>query len=158
MPLSASDRAALWPALPTLPVHWAALPGGGVPLPGGLRLVAGDAPDGTPYLRATLHASEDFAELLDGRGDYTEEELDDPDAVMEERWVTAQAALATALAQAAPVLGEPARTASAPGGRVHWLLADRTVSLGLQQADRDCPIELCLWLLPPGHTPESLEL
>ncbi|UQN07031.1 hypothetical protein [Deinococcus sp. QL22] len=151
-----TDRAALWPVLPALPVSWEALPQEGVTLPDGTHLRCNDAPDGTLYLNLTLHESEDFQELLDGRGDYTDEELEDPYAVIDQRWQEASEVMQTLIAQAAQVLGEPAQTDST--GQVSWSLPDRTISLGLFQADRDCPLEVCLWLLLPGLSPRILEL
>ncbi|ANE42944.1 hypothetical protein [Deinococcus puniceus] len=153
-----TDRAALWPALPALPLTWEALPQNGVTLPDGTHLRPSDAPDGTLYLAVTLHESEDFQELLDGRGDYTEEELEDPDAVIDQRWQEASAVMQTLLAEAVQVLGAPDQAGADSTGQVHWLRADRTISLGLFQADKDCPIEVRLWLLPAGLTPRSLEL
>ncbi len=158
MTASSADRASLWPALPILPVTWNALPQQGMTLPVGTHFSCKNAPDGTLYLNTTLHESEDFQELLDGRGHYTEEELDDPYAVIEQRWDEARAAMWRVIAEAAQVLGEPPSAEQASPGRVNWLLPDRTISIGLFQADKDCPIEVCLWLLPPGLTPDNLEL
>ena len=155
---SAPDRTALWRTLPALPVTWAALPEQGITLSEGTHLFTREAPDGTSYLDVTLHASEDFTELFDGRGNYTDEELDDPYAVIEERWEEARGVLWAVLAEAAQVLGEPPRAEAVAPGRVNWPLADRTICIGLDQADKDCPIEVCLWLLPPGLTPDRLGL
>lgn len=158
MSAPASELAALWPALVSLPVTWAALPEQGVTLPGGTHLSLRDAPDGTHHLDTVLHASEDFTELFDGRGDYTEEELDDPSAVVDGRWDEAREMLGTVLARAIRVLGEPAEAAERHPGRVSWPLEDRTIVVGLNQADQDCPVEVRLWLLPPGRTLDSLGL
>ncbi|WP_161880533.1 hypothetical protein [Deinococcus alpinitundrae] len=158
MIFSPSEHPALWSALLALPVSWDALPKQGVTLSGGAHLLRQNAPDGTLYLNVTFHESEDFQALQDGRGDYTEEELDDPDAVIEQRWAEAREVMWNVIAEAAQVLGEPAEAQEDAPGRVNWLLADRTISVGLFQADRDCPVEVCLWLLPPGLTADSLEL
>lgn len=158
MSAPAPELAALWPALVSLPVTWVALPQEGVTLPAGTHLTLRDAPDGTHHLDVVLHASEDFTELFDGRGDYTEEEFDDPSAVVEQRWDEARAVLGMVLAGAIRVLGEPERAAERNPGRVSWPLEDRTIVLGLDQADQDCPVEVRLWLLPPGRTLDSLGL
>ncbi|MFC4637825.1 hypothetical protein [Deinococcus hohokamensis] len=152
------DHEALWPALPTLPLAWNALPAQGVTLQEGLHLRRSTAPDGTLYLEITLHGSEDFQELLDGRGNYSEEELDDPSTVIEQRWDEAREAMWTVIAEAAETLGRPSQGAEPTPGRVNWHLDDRTITIGLNQADKDCPIEVCVWLLPPGCTPNSLGL
>ncbi|MDP9763598.1 hypothetical protein [Deinococcus enclensis] len=147
MSAPAPELAALWPTLVSLPVTWVALPEQGVTLPGG-----------THHLDTLLHASEDFTELFDGRGDYTEEELDDPSAVVDQRWDEARERLGTVLARAIRVLGEPAEAVESHPGRVSWPLEDRTIVVGLNQADQDCPVEVRLWLLPPGRTLDSLGL
>ncbi|THF69324.1 hypothetical protein E7T06_12610 [Deinococcus sp. Arct2-2] len=154
MTTSPTNRTALWPAVLALPVTWDALPKEGVTLPEDAHLRRSNAPDGTLYLEMTLHESEDFQELLDGRGDYTEEELEDPYAVIDQRWEEAVAVMDTILAEARMVLREPTRAK----GHVNWLLPDRTISVGLFQADKDCPIEVCLWLLPSGLTADRLGL
>ncbi|WP_221089756.1 hypothetical protein [Deinococcus aquaedulcis] len=158
MSFSAATHAALWPALLSLPLTWEALPEMGVAVPGGLHLVRREAPDGTLFLRAVLHTSEDFQALLDGRGDYTEEELDDPYAVIDDRWAEASERLQPLRAEAAQTLGAPSPSEEGPAHRTHWLLADRTVAVGLDQADQDSPIEVCVWLLPPGRTLRHLDL
>lgn len=156
--LPPSPSPAFWSALPQLPVSWDALPGEGITLPGGRHLSAERAPDDTPYLTLILHESEDFTELLDGRGEYTEEELDDPDAVVEARWEAAREVMWDRLAEAMRVLGQPPRTELDRPGRTSWLLADRTLTVGLSQADKECPVEVRLWLLPPGLTPDRVGL
>ncbi len=158
MSAPASELAALWPALVSLPVTWVALPEQSVTLPGGTHLSLRDAPDGPHHVDTVLHASEDFTELFDGRGGYTEEELDDPSAVVDGRWNEARAMLGTVLAGAIRVLGEPAEAVESHPGRVSWPLEDRTIVVGLNQADQDCPVEVRLWLLPPGRTLDSLGL
>ena len=155
---SPSEYPALWSALLALPVSWDALPEQGAALSGSTHLSCQNAPDGTLYLGLTLHESEDFQELRDGRGDYTEEEIDDPDLVIEQRWAQAREVMWNMVAGAAQVLGGPAEAGEAPAARVNWVLADRTISLGLFQADQDCPVEVCVWLLPPGLTADSLGL
>ncbi|MFB9994940.1 hypothetical protein ACFFLM_23600 [Deinococcus oregonensis] len=155
---SPTNRTALWLAVLALPVTWEALPQEGVTLPEGTHLRRSNAPDGTLYLDMTLHESEDFQELLDGRGDYTEEELEDPSAVIDQRWEEASEVMQTLLSNAVQVLGEPSQAEADSPRRVSWLRADRTISVGLFQADKDCPIEVCLWLLPPGLTADRLGL
>ena len=78
--------------------------------------------------------------------------------MIERRWEEASEVVSNVLAEAIQVLGTPSEMQKASPGRVSWLLADRTISVGLHQADKDCPIEVCLWLLPPGLTADSLEL
>ena len=48
---------------------WDALPKEGSTLPEDIHLRRSNAPDDTLYLNTTLHESEDFEELLDGRGE-----------------------------------------------------------------------------------------
>ncbi|UBV41867.1 hypothetical protein LAJ19_09440 [Deinococcus taeanensis] len=156
--VSSTDRAALWSALPTLPITWDALPEEGVTLPDGTHLRHSDAPDGeVRHLMVTLHESEDLEELTDGLGDYTAEELADPYAVIEQYFKKAGELVRDMVAEAAGVLGEPAQAEPDARG-VSWLLPDRTISVGVTQADKNAPIEVCVWLLPPGHTADSLGL
>lgn len=156
--VSPTDRAALWSALPTLPVYWDAVPRS-VTLPGGTRLSHSHAPDGeVDHLVVTLHESEYLEDLTYGTGDYTEAELADPDAVIDRYHQQAHELARDMVAEAARVLGEP--TERTPDARVQasWMLPDRTISLGVTQADKECPIEVCVWLLPPGLTAYALGL
>ncbi|MFC4454088.1 hypothetical protein [Deinococcus sonorensis] len=148
---------ALWSCLPDLPLAWDRLPEHGVTLPDGTALRCTHAPDGTGYLTVTLHESESFEELYDGRGAYTEEEHDDPDTVVEARWTEAQRVMDARVAEATAVLGPPSAD-PASSLYLNWPLPGRTVSVGLFQADRECPVEVCVCLLPPGQTPGGLGL
>ena len=150
--VASENRAALWTALTTLPISWSAVPSEGIALPGDLSLSYSDAPDGeVAHLKITLYASESLEELLDGRGPYTEEELDDPYAVIDEYWIQARLHVDALTVEAADALGLPDVT-----GQSNWLLPDRTISLGLTQADKEEPIEVCAWLLPPGLTADHM--
>ncbi|WP_412027011.1 DUF6301 family protein [Deinococcus yunweiensis] len=156
--VSPTDRAALWSALPTLSVFWNAVPHS-LTLPEGTRLSHSNAPDGeVDHLVVTLHESESLEDLTSGTGDYTEDELADPDAVIDQYHQQAHDLVRELVDEAAQVLGEP--TERTPDARVQasWLLPDRTISLGVTQADKECPIEVCVWLLPPGITAYALGL
>lgn len=148
---------AFWSVLPQLPVSWDAPPEE-VTLPGGHTLTLQHAPGNTPYLTLILHASEDFTALFDGRGEYTPEEHEDPYSVLEERWDAGREVMWDRLAEAMRVLGQPPRTELDRPGRTSWLLPDHTLTVGLAQADNDCPIEVRLWVWPPELTPDRLGL
>lgn len=148
---------AFWAALPHFSLNWDAPPER-VMLPGGHPLTLQQAPDGTRFLTLTFHASEDFSQLFDGRGQYTDAERDDPYEVIEQRWERAREVMGSLRAEAVQELGQPPRTGQDRPARTSWMLDDRTITVGLQQADQDCPIEVCLWVLPPGLTPDSLHL
>lgn len=106
----------------------------------------------------TLYASEDLEDLNYGTGDYTDEQLADPFAVIDGYWKRAHELVREMVAEAARVLGEPA--SPTPGARTgaNWLLPDRTISVGATQAEKECPIEVCVWLLPPGRISRHLGL
>ncbi|MFC4637312.1 hypothetical protein [Deinococcus hohokamensis] len=152
-----ADRAALWTALPTLPVTWDALPAEGVTLPDGLRFRRIDAPDHTPCLYVTLLESEPFyTQLEDGEGDYTDEERADPDAVIARHYDEADELMHAMVAEASHVLGESSERHKRRGAS--WLLEDRTLTVADVQWDKEEPIQVCVWLLPPGLTPFSVGL
>ncbi|WP_157463824.1 hypothetical protein [Deinococcus pimensis] len=157
--VSAADRAALWSALRTLPVTWEAVPQAGVTLPGGILLRHSNAPDGeVDHLTVTLHESEPLEELTYGLGDYTEEELADPYAVIDRYWEQGRELVRELVIEAEGALSEGIESGTDARGRASWLLPDRTISVGVTQADKECPIEVCVWLLPPGLTAYDLGL
>ncbi|WP_146160640.1 DUF6301 family protein [Deinococcus arcticus] len=109
------------------------------------------------HLVATLHESGHLEDLTYGTGDYTEE-LAGPYAVIDRYHQQAHDLVRDMVAEAARALGEP--TERTPDARVQasWLLPDRTISVRVTQADKECPIEVCVWLLPPGITAYALGL
>lgn len=148
-----ADRTALWAAFPNLPITWSAVPAAGITLPNGLRLSHSDAPDGEiPHLKITLYTSEPLEALLDGRGPYSQEELDDPYALIDQYWTDARDLMTSIVTEVEQTLGAP----DVPGGP-DWSRNDRTLSIGLTQADKEEPIEVCAWILPPGLTADHLQ-
>jgi len=145
------DRAALWAALPALPVtwDWEALPAEGVTLPGGLRLTRLEVDEDIFCLYLTLLESEPFyTQLEDGEGDFTDEERDDPDAAIARHHDEASEQLQAVVAEATQVFGEP----SVQRGGASWLLEDRTIYVTTVQWDKETPIEVSVVLLAPGVT------
>lgn len=143
------DRAALWAALPALPVTWAwdELPEEGVTLPGGLSFEALEVDEDTFCLDMTLLKSEPFyTQLENGKGDFTDEERDNPDAVIARHHDEASERLRAMVAEATRFLGEP----DEQQGDASWLLEDRTIYVSEVQWDKETPIEVSVMLLPPG--------
>lgn len=149
-----APRVDLWPALLIPRIDWTDVPSAGLMLSGGFQLLHSATPDGRiPHLKITLYASESLQPLLDSEGPYTQEELADPYAVIHGYWVQALEFKVSVTDEASGVLGKPDMLASAD-----WLRADRTISVGIMQADVEEPIEVCAWLLPPGRTADDLRL
>ncbi|UBV41451.1 hypothetical protein LAJ19_07160 [Deinococcus taeanensis] len=143
------DRAALWAALPALPVTWAwdELPEEGVTLPGSLSFEALEVAEDTFCLYMTLLKSKPFyTQLENGEGDFTDEERENPEVVIARHHDEASERLRAIVAEATRFLGEP----DEQRGDASWLLEDRTISVREVQWDKETPIEVSVVLLPRG--------
>lgn len=141
----------MWSALRDLQQPWETFSGGVFPLTSGVQLLA--TPSGSGCACAQLYASEDFFDLLDGLGPYTEEELGDPYSVIGSRFASAKEWMARWVREAGQVLGEPAYLEGSPPCRVTWSLTHLNASLDINQEDKECAVEVRLILTPPNVRP-----
>ncbi|MFC4637999.1 hypothetical protein [Deinococcus hohokamensis] len=79
----------------------------------------------------------------------------DPYAVIDRHGEQTDKLVWEMVAEAARFLGKPAQAEPGALG-ANGLLPDRTIAVDATQADRECPIQVCLW--PPRLTSGSRRL
>ncbi|GGK18423.1 hypothetical protein GCM10008955_09810 [Deinococcus malanensis] len=143
------DSLAVWSALQNLKLSWNEPAGRVFSLTPEVQLVAVALSPGSNFYLGQLYASEEFFDLINGAGDYTEEELSDSDRVMGRRYGYAEELIKGWQNEAARSLGEPFSTTGSPLYRVTWHLPHLGTSMEIHQEDKELCIEVRLILTPP---------